>query len=292
MKNSNKKGLKMRRNLTGKQKTALSITSVILIILIILGAKYGPSYVEMYKQIQSAKISILNDDLEGAVVSYEKAYEEVQQSYLLEEIENLNALIESKRAFIKAENFEADKKYDSAYAYYKKVATDDKERYEKAQIKLEEIAEIIVEDIYKQADHLYDSHLYAMVIGRLQTALDYNVKVEETEAKIAEYKQVFYNYYCDQAKNHSEQFFNNEAFYNLFTRDLENASLYIQTTQEKTELENLSTKLLEENILNYLNLAEEAIKNQDQEAAQYYINIVLEFDEENTEAKQLLESVK
>ena len=99
--------------ITNRKKVGLGI-GLFLIIFMFFIVKEAPGYIEMYKNIQSAKVSLLNDDLEGALVSYEKAYQAVKQKVIEENIDEVKQLITSKSNYLKGERANQNKNYDSA----------------------------------------------------------------------------------------------------------------------------------------------------------------------------------
>ena len=94
---------------------------LIIIAVLMVGCIFVsklPRYVDMYKYILNAEVSLDNDDLKGALLSFEKAYELVPTELLEQDIERLNQLIKSKSNFLRGEQAEESQNYESAYYYY------------------------------------------------------------------------------------------------------------------------------------------------------------------------------
>ena len=209
---------------------------LIIIAVLMVGCIFVsklPRYVDMYKYILNAEVSLDNDDLKGALLSFEKAYELVPTELLEQEIERLNQLIKSKSNFLRGEQAEESQNYESAYYYYNEVDSIDEERYYRAQEKLPEIAEKVVESIYEQVEKYYEEHLYLLVIGRLESALNYNIRVDETLEKIDQYKDLLYKYYIDKAQSEALTYFDDPLFYQLFITSIDNALKYAITDEQK-----------------------------------------------------------
>lgn len=211
-----------------------------------------PRYIDVYKYTLSSKVSMMNDDLKGALVSLEKAYELIPDETLKSEIERLNQLIKSKSNFLRGQQSEKDSNYDTAHYYYKKVDPIDEERYQLAQDKLPIMAEKVVEDIYQQADRYYKNHLYLLIIGKLELALQYNVRVEETLEKIDYYKGILYQHYIDKAQEEAKIYYDDRMFYKLFITSIDDALKYVTTDEQKVYALQLKEELIQTNIHQYL----------------------------------------
>ena len=251
--------------------------------------KEAPGYIEMYKNIQSAKVSLLNDDLEGALVSYEKAYQAVKQKVIEENIDEVKQLITSKSNYLKGERANQNKNYDSAYYYYQNVIPSDEERYEKAQDELKVVAQKLVESIYEEVDDLYDKHLYLMIMGKLELALSYGVNVEETQEKIDYYQNVLFEYYVDRAKTEASTYFNHKLFYSLFLNSLEEAVKYATTDAQVEELSQLRENIIAETVNEYYELANIAVNDGKMEEVKIYYEMISAIDVTSEEASALAE---
>ncbi len=269
-----------------KKKVILFVMLFLIVIVAFIVPKV-PNYIEMYKDIQRAQIALLNDDLEGGLVSYEKAYESVQSHELVQNIEQVKALINSKSSFLKAQKYEENQNYESAYYYYQKVIPQDEKRYSEAQEKVVEIANEIVDSIYLQVEELYENRLYLMIIGRLQNALDYGVKIEETNQKIDEYQHVLFDYYLKRAQQEAKTYFNHELFDHLFMNSLEEAKKYAINDEMVNELNQQTETLIHDIVAAYYDLAMEAYQSSDLEKLEYYHQIIIELAPNSEEANQL-----
>lgn len=271
-----------------RKKVGLGI-GLFLIIFMFFIVKEAPGYIEMYKNIQSAKVSLLNDDLEGALVSYEKAYQAVKQKVIEENIDEVKQLITSKSNYLKGERANQNKNYDSAYYYYQNVIPSDEERYEKAQDELKVVAQKLVESIYEEVDDLYDKHLYLMIMGKLELALSYGVNVEETQEKIDYYQNVLFEYYVDRAKTEASTYFNHKLFYSLFLNSLEEAVKYATTDAQVEELSQLRENIIAETVNEYYELANIAVNDGKMEEVKIYYEMISAIDVTSEEASALAE---
>ncbi|MFR5114142.1 hypothetical protein [Turicibacter sanguinis] len=271
-----------------RKKVGLGI-GLFLIIFMFFIVKEAPGYIEMYKNIQSAKVSLLNDDLEGALVSYEKAYQAVKQKGIEENIDEVKQLITSKSNYLKGERANQNKNYDSAYYYYQNVIPSDEERYEKAQDELKVVAQKLVESIYEEVDDLYDKHLYLMIMGKLELALSYGVNVEETQEKIDYYQNVLFEYYVDRAKTEASTYFNHKLFYSLFLNSLEEAVKYATTDVQVEELSQLRENIIAETVNEYYELANIAVNDGKMEEVKIYYEMISAIDVTSEEASALAE---
>lgn len=274
--------------ITNRKKVVLGI-GLFLIIFMFFIVKEAPGYIEMYKNIQSAKVSLLNDDLEGALVSYEKAYQAVKQKVIEENIDEVKQLITSKSNYLKGERANQNKNYDSAYYYYQNVIPSDEERYEKAQDELKVVAQRLVESIYEEVDDLYDKHLYLMIMGKLELALSYGVNVEETQEKIDYYQNVLFEYYVDRAKTEASTYFNHKLFYSLFLNSLEEAVKYATTDAQVEELSQLRENIIAETVNEYYELANIAVNDGKMEEVKIYYEMISAIDVTSEEASALAE---
>lgn len=274
--------------ITNRKKVGLGI-GLFLIIFMFFIVKEAPGYIEMYKNIQSAKVSLLNDDLEGALVSYEKAYQAVKQKVIEENIDEVKQLITSKSNYLKGERANQNKNYDSAYYYYQNVIPSDEERYEKAQDELKVVAQRLVESIYEEVDDLYDKHLYLMIMGKLELALSYGVNVEETQEKIDYYQNVLFEYYVDRAKTEASTYFNHKLFYSLFLNSLEEAVKYATTDVQVEELSQLRENIIAETVNEYYELANIAVNDGKMEEVKIYYEMISAIDVTSEEASALAE---
>ena len=267
---------------------------LIIIAVLMVGCIFVsklPRYVDMYKYILNAEVSLDNDDLKGALLSFEKAYELVPTELLEQEIERLNQLIKSKSNFLRGEQAEESQNYESAYYYYNEVDSIDEERYYRAQEKLPEIAEKVVESIYEQVEKYYEEHLYLLVIGRLESALKYNIRVDETLEKIDQYKDLLYKYYIDKAQSEALTYFDDPLFYQLFITSIDNALKYAITDEQKEYVLQLKDELIKTNIERYLILVQESHKIGDEIVAKKYIEQILSLDATNKDVFRLLEEI-
>ena len=73
-----------------------SFLFIFIIILSFIIIEKCPKYVEVYKYTLNANVSILNDDLKGALGSYEKAYLLLPSESLKKQIIKVNQLMKSK----------------------------------------------------------------------------------------------------------------------------------------------------------------------------------------------------
>lgn len=274
--------------ITNRKKVGLGI-GLFLIIFMFFIVKEAPGYIEMYKNIQSAKVSLLNDDLEGALVSYEKAYQAVKQKVIEENIDEVKQLITSKSNYLKGERANQNKNYDSAYYYYQNVIPSDEERYEKAQDELKVVAQRLVESIYEEVDDLYDKHLYLMIMGKLELALSYGVNVEETQEKIDYYQNVLFEYYVDRAKTQASTYINHKLFYSLFLNSLEEAVKYATTDAQVEELSQLRENIIAETVNEYYELANIAVNDGKMEEVKIYYEMISAIDVTSEEASALAE---
>lgn len=274
--------------ITNRKKVGLGI-GLFLIIFMFFIVKEAPGYIEMYKNIQSAKVSLLNDDLEGALISYEKAYQAVKQKVIEENIDEVKQLITSKSNYLKGERANQNKNYDSAYYYYQNVIPSDEERYEKAQDELKVVAQRLVESIYEEVDDLYDKHLYLMIMGKLELALSYGVNVEETQEKIDYYQNVLFEYYVDRAKTEASTYFNHKLFYSLFLNSLEEAVKYATTDAQVEELSQLRENIIAETVNEYYELANIAVNDGKMEEVKIYYEMISAIDVTSEEASALAE---
>lgn len=278
--------------ISNSRNKVIVMAGVIVVILIAIFAKVGPQYIEMYKNVQSAQISLLNDDLEGALVGYEKAYEATSQDSVKKNIEEVQSLIASKSNYLKGEQANENMNYDSAYYYYQNVIPADEKRYEDAQEKLKVVSKNLVESIYEEVNDLYDKHLYLMIIGKLELALSYGVNVEKTQEKIEYYQEVLFDYYVERAEKEALTYFNHELFYSLFLNSLEEASKYAITDEQVEELQIFKQDLIANTLTDYCELAKESARNSEfEEVEKYYdmINTIDENSEESAIVKELLQ---
>lgn len=267
---------------------------LIIIAILIVGCIFVsklPRYVDKYKYILNAEVSLDHDDLKGALLSFEKAYELVPTESLEQEIERLNQLIKSKSSFLRGEQAEESQNYESAYYYYNKVDPIDVERYQQAQGKLPQIAEKVVESIYEQVEKYYEDHLYLLIIGRLESALCYGVRIDETLEKIENYKNFLYGYSVDKAQLEAVTYFDDPLFYKLFITSIQDALKYAITDEQKEYVLQLKEELIETNIKQYLILARESHEIGDEITANKYIEQILTLDTTNKEALSLLEEI-
>lgn len=271
-----------------RKKVGLGM-GLFLIIFMFFVVKEAPGYIEMYKNVQSAKVSLLNDDLEGALVSYEKAYEAVEQKSIEESIAEVKQLIASKSNYLKGEKANQNKNYDSAYYYYQNVIPSDEERYAQAQDELKVVAENLVQSIYEEVNDLYDKHLYLMIIGKLELALSYGVNVEETQEKMDYYQNVLFDYYVERAQKEASTYFNHELFYSLFLNSLEEAVKYALTDEQVEELTNLKETIITLTVKEYYELANIAANEGKVEDVQKYYEMITTIDATSEEAIALAE---
>lgn len=136
----------------------LIITIVLLVIIGGISIVKRSGYTQVYKYLLNAEVSVLNDDLKGALVSLEKAYELKPINLLENKIEKINKLIDSKSSFIRGLQAEEGENFETAYYYYEQVDEIDEERYDIAQQKLLALANQVVDEIYEQAEQYYDNH--------------------------------------------------------------------------------------------------------------------------------------
>src|SRR5690606_12984878 len=176
---------------------------------------------------------------------------------------------------------------ESAYYYYNEVDSIDEERYYRAQEKLPEIAEKVVESIYEQVEKYYEEHLYLLVIGRLESALNYNIRVDETLEKIDQYKDLLYKYYIDKAQSEALTYFDDPLFYQLFITSIDNALKYAITDEQKEYVLQLKDELIKTNIERYLILVQESHKIGDEIVAKKYIEQILSLDATNKDVFRL-----
>lgn len=278
--------------LSHKKKVAIF---VVLFLVISLGGIIPkvPHYIEMYKNVQRAQISLLNDDLEGGLVSYEKAYEHMPtKKELSADIEQVRNLIASKSNFIKAQKSEENENYESAYYYYQQVIAEDKIRYEEAQEKIVEMANRIVDSIYVEVEELYENNLYVMIIGKLQNALNYGVKIEETKEKIDDYRQSLFDYYMKRAEQESITHFNHNLFYPLFTKSLAEAEKYAFNKKMVTQYEQLKEELIQTSVTKYYELAIQAYQSSNQEDLKHYHQIIVKLAPNAEEGKKLQQLIE
>ena len=125
-----------------------SFLFIFIIILSFIIIEKCPKYVEVYKYTLNANVSILNDDLKGALGSYEKAYLLLPSQSLKKQIIKVNQLKKSKSNFLKGEQLEQNKEYESAYYYYTNVDSIDEKRYQLAQEILISLEQQMVDEIY------------------------------------------------------------------------------------------------------------------------------------------------
>ena len=131
-----------------RQRPLLYFLFILGITLSFIIVEKCPKYVEVYKYTLNANVSILNDDLKGALGSYEKAYLLLPSESLKKQIIKVNQLIKSKSNFLRAEQSEQNKEYESAYYYYASVDSIDEKRYQLAQEKLISLEQQVVDEIY------------------------------------------------------------------------------------------------------------------------------------------------
>ena len=131
-----------------RKRPLLCFLFIFMIILSFVIIEKFPKYVEVYKYTLNANVSILNDDLKGALGSYEKAYLLLPSESLKKRIIKMNQLIKSKSNFLRAEQSEQNKEYESAYYYYANVDSIDEKRYQLAQEKLISLEQQMVDEIY------------------------------------------------------------------------------------------------------------------------------------------------
>jgi len=131
-----------------RKRPLLCFLFIFMIILSFVIIEKFPKYVEVYKYTLNANVSILNDDLKGALGSYEKAYLLLPSESLKKQIIKMNQLIKSKSNFIRAEQSEQNKEYESAYYYYANVDSIDEKRYQLAQDKLISLEEQVVDETH------------------------------------------------------------------------------------------------------------------------------------------------
>ena len=139
--------LKICEIINGKRRL-LCFLFMFMIILSFIVIEKCPKYVEVYRYTLNANVSILNDDLKGALGSYEKAYLLLPSESLKKQIIKVNQLMKSKSNFLKGERLEQNQEYESAYYYYTNVDSIDEKRYELAQEKLISLEQQIVDEIY------------------------------------------------------------------------------------------------------------------------------------------------
>ena len=131
-----------------RKRPLLCFLFIFMIILSFVIIEKFPKYVEVYKYTLNANVSILNDDLKGALGSYEKAYLLLPSESLKKQIIKMNQLIKSKSNFLRAEQSEQNKEYESAYYYYANVDSIDEKRYQLAQDKLISLEEQVVDETH------------------------------------------------------------------------------------------------------------------------------------------------
>ena len=131
-----------------RKRPLLCFLFIFMIILSFVIIEKFPKYVEVYKYTLNANVSILNDDLKGALGSYEKAYLLLPSESLKKQIIKMNQLIKSKSNFLRAEQSEQNKEYESAYYYYANVDSIDEKRYQLAQDKLISLEQQVVDETY------------------------------------------------------------------------------------------------------------------------------------------------
>ncbi|MBQ4163641.1 MAG: hypothetical protein IJD87_01025 [Turicibacter sp.] len=131
-----------------RKRPLLCFLFIFMIILSFIIVEKCPKYVEVYKYTLNANVSILNDDLKGALGSYEKAHLLLPSESLKKQIIKMNQLIKSKSNFLRAEQSEQNKEYESAYYYYANVDSIDEKRYQLAQDKLISLEEQVVDETH------------------------------------------------------------------------------------------------------------------------------------------------
>lgn len=250
-----------------------------------------PRYAQVYKYLLNADVSMTNDDLKGALVSLEKAHELIPSESLETKIEEVNKLIDSKSSFIRGIQAEEGQHFETAYYYYERVAVVDEERYQIAQEKLPTLANKAIDQIYEQADKYYESHLYLIIIGKLKSALKYNIRIEETESKIKHYQETLYQYYVDKSIDEAKTYYDDPNFYNLFVYSLDDALKYVTSDHQKEAVVQLKDKLIQMNIDYYLNLATQAYEIGDNTSSKQYIKRILMLDPSNQAVLFLLEQL-
>ena len=266
----------------------LILISFLFVIISCLYIAKIPRYAQMYKYLLNADVSMTNDDLKGALVSLEKAYELIPSESLRVKVEELNRLIDSKSNFIRGEQAEEGEHYETAYYYYEKVAEVDENRYQIAQKKLSTLANKAIDQIYEQAHKYYENHLYLIILGKLEGALKYNIRVEEIKSKIQSYKEFLYEYYIDKAIDEAKTYYNDPSFYDLFIHSLDDALNYVVSDQQKEEVTQLKVELSQMNIDYYLKLATQAYEIGDNVIAKQYIQRILTLDRDNQSAMSFL----
>lgn len=256
----------------------LIITIVLLVIIGGISIVKRSGYTQVYKYLLNAEVSVLNDDLRGALVSLEKAYELKPINLLENKIEKINKLIDSKSSFIRGLQAEEGENFETAYYYYEQVDEIDEERYDIAQQKLLALANQVVDEIYEQAEQYYDNHLYLMIIKKLESALKYRTRMEETQSKINYYQEILYQYYIDKSIDEANEYCDDPLFYNLFTQSLDHALSYATSSEKKEAIRQLKQQLVQTQVDYYLTLATEASENGDVEVTNQYMKQILVLD--------------
>lgn len=271
-----------------KRHLILIITIVLLVTVGGISIVKFSGYTQVYKYLLNAEVSVLNDDLRGALVSLEKAYE-LRPSHLLEnEIEKLNKLMDSKSSFIRGLQAEEGENFETAYYYYQQVDEIDEERYDVAQQKLLTLANQVVDEIYEQAEHYYDNHLYLMIIKKLESALKYRTRIEETQSKINYYQEILYQYYVDKSIDEANAYCDDPLFYNLFIQSLDHALSYATSSEKKEAVRQLKRQLVQTQVSYYLTLATKAYEDGNIEVMKQYIERILVLDPTNASIHPLL----
>ena len=256
----------------------LIITIVLLVTIGGISIVKRSGYTQVYKYLLNAEVSVLNDDLKGALVSLEKAYELKPINLLENKIEKINKLIDSKSSFIRGLQAEEGENFETAYYYYEQVDEIDEERYDIAQQKLLALANQVVDEIYEQAEQYYDNHLYLMIIKKLESALKYRTRMEETQSKINYYQEILYQYYIDKSIDEANEYCDDPLFYNLFTQSLDHALSYATSSEKKEAIRQLKQQLVQTQVDYYLTLVTEASENGDVEVTNQYMKQILVLD--------------
>ena len=266
----------------------LIITIVLLVTIGGISIVKRSGYTQVYKYLLNAEVSVLNDDLKGALVSLEKAYELKPINLLENKIEKINKLIDSKSSFMRGLQAEEGENFETAYYYYEQVDEIDEERYDIAQQKLLALANQVVDEIYEQAEQYYDNHLYLMIIKKLESALKYRTRMEETQSKINYYQEILYQYYVDKSIDEANEYCDDPLFYNLFTQSLDHALGYATSSEKKEAIRQLKQQLVQTQVDYYLTLATEASENGDVEVTNQYMKQILVLDPNHSFNHQLL----
>ncbi len=286
-----KKSFNKQRILESTAFRVFIISIIIVIFSILMTLVSHHSEFTNVDEIKKAEVAMVNDDLDLALLLYKEAYEMNKTPELAKVIKEVTALINSKYHYNQAREYENENKLESAYSYYQKVIEADTTRYNQAQVNSTKLGNQIVENIMLEAEGYYHQNLYPMVIGRLRAALQYNIRTEEINDRLAKANAHFYEYYVQEAQTSFEEYLDNEYLFDTFLTSLTYAEIFVMTDDQKMDLATVKEDLVNEAITTYLEKLEH-LNEDDINKIKSYAKMILKLDPTHEKANEYLNNLE